>query len=320
MTPTLVLLAAGMSTRYGRLKQLEPVGPHGEALLDYAVFDAYRAGFRRVLLIIREELEGGFLSHIRGRWPGELEVVFHHQKLGDLPGVTEAFAASDEAATLLAERKKPWGTAHALLTARPHLPGTSVLLNADDFYGFEAFQQAVELTRTGDLGAGSPPGFGLITYTLGDTLSGHGGVSRGVCEVDGEGWLAEVREILEIGHGPSGLGGRTMAGEEVRLTGREPISTNFWLFSPKIFPLLEADFQDFLSARIEGQGAPAEFLIPTVMNSALKGGTARVKTTPTKGRFLGITHPGDRSHVVESLAGMAACGQYPAPLWGAPAQ
>jgi hypothetical protein len=320
MIPTLVLLAAGMSTRYGRLKQLEPVGPHGEALLDYAVFDAYRVGFDRVLLIIREELEEAFVSHIQGRWPPGLEVVFHHQKLSDLPGVAEEELVSAEAAGLLGERKKPWGTAHALLTARNHLSDTFVLLNADDFYGFEAFQQAVELTQVGDLGAGSPPTFGLVTYTLGDTLSGHGGVSRGICEVDGKGWLAEVNEVLEIGAEEGGLHGRTLAGERVSLTGSEPISTNFWLFSARVFPLLEAGFQEFFSAQLERPDAPPEFLIPSVMNSALRDGTARVKTTRTEGRFLGITHPGDRSQVVEILAGMAARGRYPAPLWGGPAQ
>jgi hypothetical protein len=309
-----------MSTRYGRLKQLEPVGPHGEALLDYAVFDAYVAGFRRIFLIIRKELEEGFLSHIRGRWPEDLEVVFHHQKLSDMPGVEGGLLRSPEVAALLQERKKPWGTAHALLTARPHLPGISVLLNADDFYGLEAFQQAVELIRGGNLAVGLPPTFGLITYTLGDTLSGHGGVSRGVCEVDGEGWLAGITEVLEIDGAEDMLHGRTVAGERVSLTGREPISTNFWLFSPQIFPPLEAEFREFLSAQLDGRGAPPEFLIPMVMNSALRGGMARVKTTPTKGRFLGITHPGDRSYVVESLARMAARGQYPAPLWGRPAQ
>jgi hypothetical protein len=178
----------------------------------------------------------------------------------------------------------------------------------------------VELTRVGGLGAGSPPAFGLITYTLCDTLSGHGGVSRGVCKVDGEGWLAGVTEIHEIGAEQDVLHGRTLAGEDVSLTGREPISTNFWLFSSQVFPLLEAGFQEFFSAQLQGRGAPPEFLIPSLMNSALREDMARVKTTPTEGRFLGITHPGDRSHVVESLAGMAANGQYPAPLWGGPAE
>jgi hypothetical protein len=316
MNPTLVLLAAGMSTRFGRLKQLEPVGPRGEALLDYAVFDAHRAGFSRVLLIIREELEESFLSHIRGRWPEELEVVFHHQKLSDLPGVAEGLSGSKAAAAILGERRKPWGTAHALLTARPYLSGAFVLLNADDFYGSEAFDQAMELSQGDELGAGPLPTFGLITYTLADTLSGHGGVSRGICEVDGDGWLVRVTEVLEIDGIGSSLGGRNLAGEDVRLTGREPISTNFWVFSSHVFPLLEARFQDFFAAHMRREGAPPEFLIPTVLNSALREGEARVMTTPTRGEFLGITHSDDGPQVMESLARMAAEGRYPAPLWG----
>jgi hypothetical protein len=305
-----------MSTRYGRLKQLESVGPHGEALLDYAVFDAYKAGFRRVLLIIREELEEAFVSHIQDRWPGELEVVFHHQKLSDLPGVAGGTLASGEARSLLGERKKPWGTAHALLTAQAQLPEAFVILNADDFYGLEAFQQALDLLQGGILDPGPPPTFGLITYTLGDTLSGHGGVSRGICEVDEDGWLAGVDEVLEIDGAGGELGGRRMTGEAVSLAGTEPISTNFWLFSPQVFSLLESAFREFFSAHLQGDGAPPEFLIPTVMNAAIDGGSARVRTTPTKGRFLGITHPDDRSQVVGSLALMAEDGFYPAPLWG----
>ncbi len=318
MNPTLVLLAAGMSTRYGRLKQLEPVGPGGEALLDYAVFDARRAGFSRVLLIIREELEEAFRSHIRGRWPEGLEVDFHHQKLRDLPGVPEEVPGSAEIQALVEARKKPWGTAHALLTARSCLPGTFALLNADDFYGFEAFRQALELMRGGGLGSGPPPTFGLITYTLGDTLSGHGGVSRGVCEVGGGGWLAGITEVLEIQGAGGRLTGRQVAGESVALSGREPTSTNFWVFSSHVFSLLEGEFRRFLEAQVERDDAPPEFLIPTVVNRALEQGAARVRTTPTKGTFLGITHPGDRPLVVERLAGMAAEGLYPDPLWDRP--
>ena len=316
MKPTLVLLAAGMSTRYGRLKQLEPVGPHGEALLDYAVFDAYKVGFRRILLIIREELEEGFQAHLHGRWPEDMEVVFHHQKLSDLPGIAPEVLAQEEAAAVLRERRKPWGTAHALLTARARLPEAFVILNADDFYGLEAFHQALDLLQGGILDAGPPPTFGLITYTLAETLSGHGGVNRGICEVDGEGWLAGVRETLEISGSPGNLKGQTVAGEGVGLTGEEPISTNFWLFSAQVFPLLESAFQAFFSAQLQEDEAPPEFLIPTVMNGAIEHGTARVRTTPTKGRFLGITHPDDRSQVVGSLARMAEDGWYPAPLWG----
>jgi hypothetical protein len=134
--------------------------------------------------------------------------------------------------------------------------------------------------------------------------------------VDGEGWLAGVRETLEIGGRVGDLNGQTVAGEEVALTGEEPISTNFWLFSPQVFPLLASAFREFFSAQLQGESAPPEFLIPTVMNTAIEGGTARVRTTPTRGRFLGITHPEDRHQVVGSLARMAEDGWYPAPMWG----
>jgi hypothetical protein len=343
MKPTIVLLAAGMSTRYGRLKQLEPVGPGGETLLDYAVFDGMKAGFSRVVLIIREELEEAFRGHVEGWWPAELEVVYHHQRLTDLTGIHPDRAASSEVAALVRGRSKPWGTAHALLSARKQLPGPFIILNADDFYGAEAFRQAMELIRgqvRHDLTAppmyvestGSHPElpapvftFGLITYTLRDTLSDHGGVSRGVCQVNGEGWLEGVQEVLEIrardgddsGRRERRLQGRTTAGEPVRLTGSEAISTNFWIFTPSVFPILSTGFDRFLESALEaGEGTHPEFLIPTVVNHATRSRQVRVKTIPTRGRFLGITHPDDRPWVVDGLKTMADDGRYPIPLWG----
>lgn len=339
MNPTLVLLAAGMSTRYGRLKQLEPVGPGGEALLDYAVYDAHRAGFSRVLLIIREELEDLFLAHVEDRWPRHLEVVFHFQRIRDLPGIDRTLPRALVEA--MDRREKPWGTAHALLTSRAHLPDPFLLLNADDFYGEPAFSQAREFIGTledpfhaglaVDPGADRLPGlpksraspavaerptFGLVSYTLADTLSDHGGVSRGVCQVDGEGWLSGIQEVLEIRRTGNGLAGRTLKGQPLRLTGGERTSTNFWIFTPEVFPFLEERFTDFLAGQADPSTTQTEFLIPTVVNGALGAGAIQVKTIPTLGRFLGITHPEDREWVVESLADMALEGQYPDPLWG----
>ncbi|MBT8396762.1 MAG: NTP transferase domain-containing protein, partial [Gemmatimonadetes bacterium] len=215
MKPTLVLLAAGMSTRYGRLKQLEPVGPGGEALLDYAVFDARRNGFNRVLLIIREELEETFQEHIKGRWPEDLEVIFHHQKITDLSGFKGGLDGREAEVSVLEGRTKPWGTGHALLSARAHLRSPFTLLNADDFYGAEAFHLAAEMIRdysgiqlSDTVNADAlhrPSTFGLVTYTLADTLSEHGGVSRGICTVDEGGWLGGIREVLEIDRDRDGL-------------------------------------------------------------------------------------------------------------------
>jgi hypothetical protein len=358
MIPSLVLLAAGMSTRYGRLKQLEPVGPHGEALLDYAVHDAHRAGMRRVVLIIREELEEAFRDHVRGRWPVEMDVVYHHQRIDDMGGLgmaekgdgRERGPGSRALAQLIEGRRKPWGTAHALLTARRRLPGPFAIVNADDFYGAGAYRQSVEFFQDPEPSPPPAPGatppmfrerlapslerpvpeFGLITYTLGDTLSDHGGVSRGVCRVDESGWLGGVEEVLEIQRVPNGardgaqegglqedgLRGRTISGQEVELTGQEPISTNFWLFTPAVFPLLEEGFGRFLlAAREVAPDVQPEFLIPSVVNQAVAGGKARVRALPTHGKFLGITHPQDRPEVVEGLKEMAEQGSYPAPLW-----
>jgi len=336
MKPTLVLLAAGMSTRYGRLKQLEPVGPNGEALLDYAVFDAHRAGMSRVVLIIREELEEAFRAHVQGRWPEALDVIYHHQRLEDLPTPDSVEISATALSTLVEKRRKPWGTAHALLTARNRLPGSFAIVNADDFYGARAYRQAVEFFRDREPPRGTGPGatppmfrerfseslvspvptFGLITYTLRDTLSDHGGVSRGICRVkDGE-WLETIQETLEIQRDGGGLIGRTVDGGRVTLTGDEAVSTNFWLFTSLAFHLLEGAFGAFLEqARDSSSEAQQEFLIPAVVNQVLERKEARVRALPTDGRFLGITHPQDRPAVVAGLGEMTEAGGYPSPLW-----
>jgi len=281
-------------------------------------------------------LEETFRAHLQDRWPKDLEVVYHHQEIEDLPVSDPPEVQGAALSALVRGREKPWGTAHALLTARNSLPGFFAVVNADDFYGAEAYLQAVdffqdrEAPRSTDPGAAPPmfrehffpslappvPTFGLITYTLRDTLSDHGGVSRGVCRVRDGGWLENIQEILEIQRGPGGLAGRTVDGAPVTLTGDEPISTNFWLFTPSAFHLLEAGFGSFLEKAMESSaGAQAEFLIPGVVNQALERGEARVRTFPTGGRFLGITHPQDRPTVVAGLKEMAEAGAYPAPLW-----
>lgn len=322
MKPTVVLLAAGMSTRYGRLKQLEPLGPEGEALLDYAVYDAGRAGISRVLLIIREELEEVFRAHVEDHWPLDLEVVYHHQKIRDLPGVDSSLLSSLDRAGLVDGREKPWGTAHALLTAKPHLPGPFILLNADDFYGEAAYRQGTDFLLAQAAATGSePPGpdpvptFGLVTYTLSETLSRHGGVSRAICTLDIQSRLEGVVEVLEIRKAEKGIGGRTVPGAGVDLEGAEQVSTNFWLLTPAIFPILEEGLSEFMRSLADPWTAQPEFLIPTVINRALRDGAIRVQGIPTEGRFLGITHPEDREWVEEGLEEMTRAGLYPRPLW-----
>ena len=332
MNPTMVLLAAGMSTRYGRLKQLEAVGPKGEALLDYAAFDAHRAGFSRVVLIIREELEEAFRAHIDPSWPDDLEVVFHHQRLEDLPGLPPGKEGDPSLASALARRRKPWGTAHAILTARDLLQDPFVLLNADDLYGPAAFSQGLSLLgRDLRRDPGDPPGFGLVAYTLEDTLTRHGGVTRGVCTVDRRGWLESVEEVFGVRRVGSAIAGTSVSGEELLLTGQEPTSTNFWIFTPEIFPFLERGFQEFLGEVTavsggvdsgEGGQEPApepEFLIPTQVNRLVAGGEARVWILRTHDPFLGITHPQDWEWAAGGIRELVQEGLYPDPLW-APAE
>jgi hypothetical protein len=328
MTPTMVLLAAGMSTRYGRLKQLEPVGPKGEALLDYAAFDARRAGFSRVVLIIREELEEGFRAHIGPTWPDDLDVVFHHQKLEDLPGLPPSSEEDSVLADVLARRRKPWGTAHAILSARDLLPDPFVLLNADDFYGPSAFSQGLSLlSRDLRKDPGHPPGFGLVAYTLEDTLTRHGGVTRGVCTVDRRGWLQGVEEVFGVRRVGTDITGTRLNGEEVVLTGQEPTSTNFWIFTPEIFPFLERGFREFLETlTAQARGGEAdeaggkaasepEFLIPTEVNGLVAGEEARVWILRTHDPFFGITHPQDWEWASGGIGELTREGFYPDPLW-----
>ena len=320
MNPTLVVLAAGMSTRYGRLKQLEPVGPSGEALLDYSVFDAVKAGFERVVLVIREELESAFRAHVASRWRTDLEVVYHHQELEDLAGVALPGNRPGTLRTVLEGRRKPWGTAHALLSARPHLPERFAVLNADDFYGESALDLAARLVSgVGMLEAGEKPVFGLIGYRLLDTLSFHGGVNRGVVEVDGDGddsgWLKGVREILKICQEEGGTRGETVEGEEVALSNDALTSTNFWVFTPAIFPHLLEGFRAFLAVQ-RPDGSEPEFLIPTEVNRLLRAGEARVYVQKALDPFFGITHPEDWEWVAAGLQRLAGEGRYPSPLWG----
>jgi UTP-glucose-1-phosphate uridylyltransferase len=320
MTPTLVLLAAGMSTRFGRLKQLEPVGPAGEVLIDYAAFDAQRAGFSRVVLIIREELKEAFLRHIDDRWPADLEVIFHEQRIDDLPGVAAAELGTLATLGSISGRKKPWGTAHALLTARELLPQPFLVLNADDFYGRNAFVVAREIMREMTLRGGyALPSFGIVTYTLEDTLSQHGAVNRGICRVRPSGELAEIQEVVGISKTARGIRGRTLSGDGIILSGKEPTSTNCWVFSPHIFPILAEGFAEFLGVGAVAGGlevsSEPEFLIPTAVNHALVRDRIQVKVRGSESLFLGITHPEDRDWVVNALAALTLGESYPSPLW-----
>jgi len=303
--PVLVILAAGRASRFGSVKQLEPVGPAGESLMDYTVFDALRAGFREVVFVIRAELEARFHASIGQRLAGRLPVTYVHQRLDDLP---KKYA-------LPAGRVKPWGTAHAVLTLAASVNAPFAVVNADDYYGPEAFQALGRFFTTADASVDpcSLPTFAMIGYRLGDTLSVNGSVSRGVCRSDDVGWLQQIDEILALAKRGDDGWYRDETGYEHVVSGDTLVSRNCWGFTPLVFPLLREGFRNFLAA-LEGP-AEAEFLLPTFVGDLIQQEQARIKVLPGGRLTFGMTYQQDTGGVREQIAGLISAGVYPEKLW-----
>jgi UTP-glucose-1-phosphate uridylyltransferase len=300
MDLTLVVLAAGLSTRYGGLKQIEPVGPSGEALMDYGIYDAVRAGFTKVVLVTRRELKGALREHMDQVFGRSVAFTFAYQELDALP----------PGFTLPAERVKPWGTGHAVLSAEAEVSGPFVAINADDFYGASAYAALADHLRN-ERDAGIPE-FAAAGYTLRDTLSEHGGVSRGVCEVDAEGYLTRVTEVKKIEDANGALAGVTVAGQRYVLDGSETISMNIWAATRAAFPLLREKFSSFLEDHLSDPDS--EFLLSTAVNDLIAAGRARVKVIPAGGPWLGVTFQDDRRYVAEKLSELVEARDYPADI------
>lgn len=274
------------------------MGPGGHALMDYSIYDAREVGFEKVVFVIRPELEAQFNERIE-RMCDTISAQYAFQRLADTPpGVRVATG-----------RKKPWGTGHAVLAARDCVDSAFVVINADDFYGRSAYRSLHTHLTTN---AVSGPTFALVGFTLRDTLSPHGGVSRGVCQVDNDGFLASVSEVTALQHEPSGIAGVDLAGNRCRFSGDETVSTNIWGFTPDIFDKLEARFADFLRTRPDDK---AEFLIPDAINDILAAGEARAKIISTDDAFFGVTHPADRADAQQKLQDLIASGRYPEQLF-----
>jgi len=301
--PALVVLAAGLSTRYDRLKQLDPVGPDGQALMDYTIADAVEAGARRVVLVVREEIEAEVRAHVLGQLERQgrttdVEVVTAMQRLDDLPG----------GRTSPRGRTRPWGTAHALHSARAALADTPafVLVNADDGYGRDAICRIVAWA------AQPPPAdeFALVPFRLDATLSEHGGVSRGIVEVDGTGHLRDIREALDIRLEGDAAYGRWAAadpddGERVEFDPAAPVSLNLWGFTSRMCALVEEGLATFLAelpARVPGQAAmDREYYLTEVVQATVAEAKVQVRVLDPATTHLGMTHPEDRAPVVAAL-------------------
>jgi hypothetical protein len=300
MSLSLVVLAAGMGSRYGGLKQIDPVGPGGETVLDYAVFDALRAGFTRMVFVIRRDFEALFREQIGARYAGRAQVDYVFQSLDALPaGFTPP-----------AGREKPWGTGHAVWCARDALADNFAVINADDFYGADSFAQLARFLGSagrGDASAapGAPARFAMVGFRLANTLSEHGTVSRGVCTTDAAGGLQSIVEQPGIAAEDVGAG-RKYAGDTV-------VSMNCWGFTPALCAGLDVQFREFLAAR--GGEAKSEFYLPAAVSTMIARGEATVRVLPTESTWFGVTYREDKPRVAAAIAELVRAGRYPARLW-----
>ena len=302
---TLVVLAAGLGSRFsGGVKQLQHAGPSGEIIMEYSIHDALEAGFNRVIFIIRHDIQALFDEMIGNRIREScarrgVEVLCAYQEKENLPGGFQCPS----------ERVKPWGTGHALLSCKGMLHGGFVVLNADDYYGKDSFRQAYAFLDS--LEEGSQGTYGLIGFRLGNTLSEHGGVTRGLCRTE-SGWLTHIQETKNVIKTDTGARAE-IQGEPMELQPDIPVSMNMWAMTPDVIDRLEQRFVQFLE---EKRTVPkSEFLIPVEMGGMLKDGAARIRVLPTTSQWFGMTYAEDMPGVRQAFAEMTEAGIYPTPLF-----
>ncbi len=292
---TLLLMAAGRGSRYGKLKQFDDIGPRGEFLMEFSIYDALANGFEHIVVITQKDNVDYLQEYLKERLPSGVRLDVLAQELSDLP----------EGSSFSGERPKPWGTAHAVWTARNVIHNPFAVINADDYYGQAAYARAAEFMKRAD----ADDAFGIVAYTLKDTLSPYGSVSRGVCSQDGKA-LVSVDERLEIAETDGSI---QDADSGLSFSGDELVSMNFWVCQPAIFPKIEADFRAFLSALEDP--AKGEIYLPFVIQDMLQGGTAQVEVIPSESKWFGITYAADKELAMQELASLSNTGKYPSPLW-----
>ena len=289
---TLLIMAAGMGSRYGGLKQLDPVGPSGETIIDYSVYDAIRAGFNKVVFIIRKDFEEDFRSKITDKYTGKIRVEFAFQDLDHLP---EGFSCPQG-------RVKPWGTGHAILTASELINEPFVAINGDDFYGLESFKIVADYYQNKNAT------YSMVAFQLDKTLSEFGGVTRGLCTVK-NGLLDTVVETGELKRLESGVS----SDRDIQLDGSEPVSMNVWGFTPDLFDHLEVMFVDFLNK--EGDEMKSEYLIPTVVNNLIRSGEKNIHVLRTGSKWFGVTYKEDKPFVTQQVQALVDSTVYPKQLF-----
>jgi NDP-sugar pyrophosphorylase family protein len=299
MKPTLLILAAGMASRYGSMKQVDGFGPHGETIIDYSIYDAIKAGFGKVSFIIREEFAEPFKAIFEPKLKGRIETDYVYQSFDLKP-----FGIDKEI-----ERAKPWGTAHAVLAARNQVHEPFCVINADDFYGADSFQKMAKFLNT----EVADDKYSIIGYQVDKTLSDYGTVSRGVCQVDEDGNMVAINERLKVYFAKDGSVVYEENGKEIPLASDTPVSMNFWGFTPAVFAKTEPLFKAFVEAN---QNDPkAEFFIPLIGDELIKSGEASFKVIPTDAKWFGVTYKEDKPIVQKCISDLVASGAYPENLW-----
>jgi dTDP-glucose pyrophosphorylase len=300
MQPTLLVLAAGIGSRYGGLKQVDGVGPSGEAIMEYAVYDAIRAGFGKVVFIIRHAIEADFKAKFAGKFDDRIQIEYVFQETNSpVAGITQ-----------WPDREKPWGTGHAVLMAKDVIQEPFAVVNADDYYGADAFHKiAAFLTQHCNASH-----LAMVGYRIKNTLSEHGIVSRGICEVNDKGQLVGVTERHKIQRTDAGIIFVDEHETSHPLDDNDIVSMNLWGFPAQIFTEIESQFLEFFET--SKQNPKSEFYIPTVVNRLLSEGRATVSVLPNEDQWYGVTYREDKDIAQQAFAGFAQQGKYPSPMWG----
>ena len=300
MKPTLYILAAGMGSRYGGLKQLDGLGPNGETIMDYSVYDALRAGFGKIVFVIRHDFEQEFREKIISRYEGHVPVEVVFQDLNNLP---EGFTAPEG-------RTKPWGTGHAVLMGKDVIHEPFAVINADDYYGADSFRVLADFLTSV---AGKSNTYGMVGFNISNTLSENGGVSRGYCKVDEQGYLTDVTECHGIERKDGKLIHVLADGSVADFPENASVSMNMWGFTPDYFQYSEEAFVEFL--KVNGKELKSEFYIPSVVNDLIKQGKISLKVEKTASRWFGVTYAADRAATVAEFKRLVDEGVYPSPLF-----
>jgi len=304
MKKELVVLAAGMGSRYGGLKQIDPVGPGGERIIDYSIFDARRAGFDRVVFVIRKDMEQAFRDGLGRAMESRIDVAYAFQSLDDLPA---SFAPPPG-------REKPWGTGHAVYAARDVVAHPFAVINADDFYGATAFQLlARHLDQPGGGSANATPTYAMVGYQLQRTVSSHGTVSRGLCRTDSQGFLIDIEEVTAIEKTPEGIFSAEPDGKKTPRNALTPVSMNCWGFFSDLFDRMGENFRAFLSER--GNELKSEYYLPGTVSDMIANGQVKVTVLTTPDAWFGVTYREDKPFVMQGIQKLIDEGKYPALLW-----